>query len=272
MGIVKDIWIEPIDAKIANRFVKKTHYSGKDVQNSQLHLGAFFEQTPARVLQLGPSIDKRKLIGLVKSTGWNEFIELNRLAFDDHLPKNSESRAIAVAMKLLRKYAPQIRWVVSFADGAQCGDGTIYRAAGFVLTGIRESISLFRAPNGEVIHKVTLESSPMMPRPEGGGKSYFDITGGRYNFRGYVQKIGGEILTGYQLRYIYFVDKGAKKDLTVPVIPYSRIKEMGASMYKGQRPAGETVSHPVIQLGGGGSTPTAGLTNKTTGRSERRQT
>lgn len=32
-----------------------------------------------------------------------------------------------------------IEWVVSFADATQCGDGTIYRASGFLLTGIREN-------------------------------------------------------------------------------------------------------------------------------------
>ena len=58
------------------------------------------------------------------------------MAFTDVLPRNSESRALGIAMKLIRKHAPQIKWVVTFADGAQCGDGTIYRAAGFVLTSI----------------------------------------------------------------------------------------------------------------------------------------
>lgn len=39
--------------------------------------------------------------------------------------------------------SPQLKWVVSFADGAQCGDGAIYRASGFVLTGIRVNNSIW---------------------------------------------------------------------------------------------------------------------------------
>jgi hypothetical protein len=73
------------------------------------------------------------LIDLVHGTKWNEFIELNRMAFSEFLPKNSESRAIAIAIKLIKKKAPHIKWIISFADGTQCGDGTIYRAAGFDL-------------------------------------------------------------------------------------------------------------------------------------------
>ena len=107
------------------------------MNNSQIHIGVFYGGKLEGAMQFGPSLDKRKLQGLVEGTLWNEFIELNRLAFTDNLPRNSESRALAVAMKLLRKHAPQIKWVVTFADGTQCGDGTIYRAAGFVLTGSR---------------------------------------------------------------------------------------------------------------------------------------
>ena len=35
---------------------------------------------------------------LVAGTGWNEYLELNRMAFDNVLPRNSESRAIALSM------------------------------------------------------------------------------------------------------------------------------------------------------------------------------
>lgn len=65
------------------------------MQNSQLHFGAFLDGRLHGVLQYGPSMDKKKVITLVNGTGWNEFIELNRMAFDDYLPRNSESFASA---------------------------------------------------------------------------------------------------------------------------------------------------------------------------------
>ena len=42
-------------------------------------------------------------------------------------------------------------------------------------------------------------------------------------------------LDGYQLRYIYFIDPSYRARLTVPEIPYSRIWEMGAGMYRGEK-------------------------------------
>ena len=68
-----------------------------------------------------------------------------------------------------------------------------------------------------------------------GGQSYYDITGGRFDFRKYVEFTHGEILKGFQLRYIYFIDKSYRKRLTVPEIPFSKIDEMGAGMYKGEK-------------------------------------
>ena len=136
MGRAKDILIKVIPAKVANEFIKKKHYSGKVVPNSILHFGCFLDNQLHGVMQYGPSINKKGTINLVADTGWNEFIELNRMAFDDFLPKYSESRCIAITIKLIKKNAPHIKWIISFADGTQCGDGTIYRASGFKLVGI----------------------------------------------------------------------------------------------------------------------------------------
>lgn len=235
MGRAKEIEVKVIPGSIANPFMKSHHYSGKVVNNSCLHFGCFLDGRIHGVLSFGPSLDKKKIMQLVDGTGWNNFLELNRMAFDDYLPRNSESYCIGKALRLIKKNAPQIKWVVSFADGCSCGDGTIYRASNFVLTSIKENFNLCLLPSGEKIHKMTLESNPTQPRKELGGKSYYDITGGRFNFKRYVDYAGGEILKGFQLRYIYFIDKKWRNRLVVPEIPFSRIDEMGAGMYKGEK-------------------------------------
>lgn len=235
MGRAKDIIVKVIPSNIANPFIKQHHYSGKVVQNSSLHFGVFLDGDLHGVMSYGPSLDKSKIQGLVRGTGWNEFLELNRMAFDDYLPRNSESRAISMSIKLIRKNAPQIKWIISFADGCSCGDGTIYRASGFVLTQIKENFNLCQMPNGEKIHKMTLESNPTSPRKDLRGRSYYDITGGKFDFKKFVFATGATILKGYQLRYIYFVDKSYRDKLTVPEIPFAKIDEVGARMYKGEK-------------------------------------
>jgi hypothetical protein len=209
MGRAKDIILKVITAKVANNFVKKNHYSGKVVPNSRLHFGCFLDGKLGGVMSYGPSINKKGTMNLVKGTGWNGFIELNRMAFSEMLPKYSESRCISVSIKLLKKYAPQVKWIISFADATQCGDGTIYRASSFKLIGIKKNSSLWEK-NNIISQDMQLYHKMINPRKEGWKK-----------------------LNGYQLRYIYFIDKTKVNDLTVPVIPFSKIKEMGIGMYKG---------------------------------------
>ena len=193
----KDIIVKPIKSAIANDFVKKHHYSGKIVQNSQLHFGCFLDGVLGGVMSFGASLDKRKICSLVKDTPFNDFLELNRMAFSDLLPRNAESRCISVAFRLIKKHYPNIKWVISFADGCQCGDGTIYRASGFVLTGIKENFNLCRLPSGDVVHKMTLESNPIRPRPELGGKSYSEINNGKTILEIMLSMFTGKLLKAF---------------------------------------------------------------------------
>lgn len=223
MGRAKEIVLKVIPSNVANDFVKKHHYSGKVVPNSKLHFGCFLDNKLGGVMSYGASINKKGTINLVKGTKWSGFIELNRMAFSDILPKYSESRCIAISMKLLKKNAPHIKWVISFADATQCGDGTIYRASGFKLVGISKNAGICKL-NGKIVHiKKTYDlglTSSFLKKS--------DIPKLKE------KNIDVEILNGYQLKYIYFIDKTKEKDLTVPVIPFSKIKEMGIGMYKGK--------------------------------------
>ena len=247
MPSAKDIVIKPITMHAARAIVKKIHYSGK-VTNSQLHFGVFLNGKLEGALQFGPSIDKRKTAGLVNGSLWSEFTELNRMALSDALPKNSESRALAICIKLIRKNYPQIKWIISFSDGAQCGDGTIYRASGFCLTGIKKNTQMLRMPNGDIVAKKTLDS----------GLSKGGVFGSKI-----ARDQGAVPLVGYQLRYVYFLDKSYRDKLTVPILPFSDIDKLGAGMYKGERVSISArrvkKANSGDQLESGGAVPTSTL-------------
>jgi len=236
----KQIVIKPITATLANDFVRANHYSGKVVPNSQIHLGVFYFGKLEGVMQFGPSLAKKNTIGLVSDTKWNGFIELNRMAFSETLPRNSESRAIGIALRMIKKNAPSIEWVISFADATQCGDGTIYRASGFLLTGIKVNQGLRRNPQtGEVMHTITAYHRNM--------KKEF---------------AKWQPVPGYQLRYVYFVNKEARKRLTVPELPFSKIAEIGATMYKGLSPESIDSDASDFRSEESGASPTSRLQPK----------
>ena len=235
MVSAKDLVVKPINARSANALIKKIHYSGKVVANSCLHFGVFLNDKLEGVMSFGSPMDKSKMLPLVKDTKWNGMLELNRMAFSDALPKNSESRALGVAFRLIKKHYPHIEWILSFSDGTQCGDGTIYRASGFSLTGIKGNSSLYNTPSGVPIARMTWDSATPERRREI-AKNYGFQEYDASSFLTKTVKINNmSSLSGFQLRYVYFLNKDAKKRLTVPILPFSDIDKMGAGMYKGNK-------------------------------------
>jgi len=290
MPTAKDIVIRQIDSRSANEIVRKIHYSGKVCSNSQLHLGVFLNGKLEGAMQFGPSLDKRKIQGLVSGTLWHEFLELNRMAFSDNLPRNSESRALGIAFRLIKKHAPQVKWIISFADGTQCGDGTIYRAAGFILTAIKENNQIWQAPDesgaresratltgcgnkftgdeankaNAIVSRVTATKGQniihcLTTSPGSQTMATLSATKGAASMKSYAAA-GFRPLAGFQLRYIYFLDPTYRARLTVPELPYSEIERRGAGMYKGQpRGRGETDNAPQSNEETGGASPTRPL-------------
>lgn len=261
----KDIIIKPIAKRDADIIIKSFHYSHKVTCNSQLCFGVFIDNICYGAMEFGPSLDKRKIQGLVSGTGWNGFIELNRLAFSDKLPRNSESRALSVAIKLIKKHYPHIEWIVSFADGMQCGDGTIYRASGFVLTGISQG-SIWKLPEYLMeINNGNSHAHRMSLQDKSGNLSKYILSkcnGSNFSISDCVKRFGGSIMPGYMFRYIYFISPTARQRLTVPEIPFSKIEEMKAGLYKGKpisRAGISKVESPALQRDNGGSNPTPAL-------------
>lgn len=235
MARAKELVVKVIPSKIANEFVKKTHYSGKVVNNSKLHFGVFLNGVLHGVMSYGSPMDKSKVIGLVDTgltynQAWNSMLELNRMAFDDVLPKNSESRALAISFRLLKKNAPHIKWILSFSDGTASGDGTIYRASGFYLTSIKPNSTIIEMPDGDRYAKISIQKDHSLRTDL--AKKY----GAKYwsgsSVKG-LEEIGAKTASGFQLRYIKLLDPTAK--LKCETIDYCKIDEVGAGMLRGKK-------------------------------------
>jgi len=229
----KSLIVSLIASKDANSFVRKHHYSGKVVPNSSIHFGIFHKKTLLGVMSFGPPMRKDLSMRLVRDTKWDGMIELNRMALCDLLPRNSESRCLAVAIRILKKRYPNLEWIQTFADSCQCGDGTIYRAVGFLLTGVKKNSELVIGRDGSVISTMSLFHNKES-----------DIS----SFKK---------LDGYMIRYVYPINETVVDRLTVPVLPYRYIDEVGAGMYKGEKRGKKAKSGD--QPDSGGAVPTSTL-------------
>ena len=251
----KDLIVKPIVAKDASAFVKKNHYSGKVVTNSSLHFGVFWDGQIEGVMSFGSPMDKRRSLGLVRDTPWHDMLELNRMVFSEKLPRNSESRALSVSFRLIKKHYPNIKWIQTFADGTACGDGTIYRASGFHLTGVNPNSTIYVFPDGARIASLSLTNGENLAGRRKACEKYGAKFSSKASMKPFID-IGAKKAGGFMVRYIYFIDKSYKEKLTVPIIPFSKIDEMGAGMYKGlKRGKKQEPEHP-SGLGGAIPTPT----------------
>jgi hypothetical protein len=172
-------------------------------------------------------------------------------------------------MRFIRKHYPHIKWIVSFADGTQCGDGTIYRASGFMLTGIRENTQIWEAPSGEKFSRTSLTDGRSKQQQQKARvvASRTTLTKGKHVMENGAASMkqfadaGWKPLPGFQLRYIYFLNPAARSRLTVPVLPFSEIQRRGAGMYlgKAKRASSADSGTSGFQPEGGGAIPTDAL-------------
>jgi hypothetical protein len=235
MSGAKDLVVKVIDSKSANAICKKYHYSGKVVPNSQIHFGVFLNDKCEGVMQFGPSLAKKQMLNIIPGTKMNEFIELNRMAFGPKLPFNSESRALSIAHKIIKKKYEHLKWIISFADACQCGDGAIYRAAGYFLHNIKKNTSLWiNQQNGLVMQD--MQFFHLMIKKDSNWKR----------------------MDGYMLRYIYPSRKELKDYLAENHITFDKIPNE-IKMYKGIKRIEHDSNASGFQSEEGGAIPTCTL-------------
>jgi hypothetical protein len=83
-----------------------------------------------------------------------EVIELVRMALNGK--QDSTTKAMAISLKLIKKNAPNVKLVVSYADSEQGHYGIIYQATNWFYTGFSVDTNLII--NGERKHRRTLGS------------------------------------------------------------------------------------------------------------------
>lgn len=145
-----DFAVGMLDRLIANEIIRTNHYSKRIYSGSTLHLGVWISGNLVGVLQYGYAMNPASAGSVVTGTAMNEYLELNRMWLADEAPRNSESKALAYSIRLIRRLRPAVKWVQSFAD-ERCGlFGTVYQAAAFTYHG--EHRGIFWELDGDWYH------------------------------------------------------------------------------------------------------------------------
>ena len=147
-----DLTVKLVPHRIAKSVLKR-HYLGTLPGATQVCFGVFVgpRLEGAVTLGCGP-INGHRLVDGAKR---GDYLCLTRLWLSDGLPKNSESRVLAIVARLLRKHT-RVRFLISYADPAHGHLGTVYQAAGWTYIGRSSESDLYRVGNGKPQHSRSL--------------------------------------------------------------------------------------------------------------------
>lgn len=123
-----------ITNKVAGVCYEKWHYLGKTEFLATHNFGVFVNGELMGCISYGAP-NATELKGYFNRYTQNGWREIKRLALSDYLPKNSESRVIAVSIRLLKKIE-KVAGIVTYADSGVGHCGTIYKASGFNYLGL----------------------------------------------------------------------------------------------------------------------------------------
>jgi hypothetical protein len=123
----KQIEMKIINSEWIDRWIAERHYLGSTPPGSRLRLAFYHDNVCVGGM----------LWGRPAARAYEPFqvLELTRMYLDDICPRNSESRCIGMATKLIRKLFPEVHTLLSYSDPAHGHTGTIYRAAGWKQAG-----------------------------------------------------------------------------------------------------------------------------------------
>lgn len=125
-----------ITSHTSNLVAVESHYAHRAVSVSWA-FGAYFNNVLMGIISFGKPASYTACNGICGKESSPRVYELNRLWMSDKCPKNSESRFIGWALRMLKQIKPALI-LISYADTEQGHSGLIYRATNWTYTGLSD--------------------------------------------------------------------------------------------------------------------------------------
>lgn len=136
----KSLIVRPVHGDWLARWIAERHYLGYSPAGARLRLAVYFEGN-----LVGGMLWERPAARALDQV---QTLELSRMYLKDACPKNSESRVLAVATRIIRAELPGVSTLIAYADPAHGHSGTIYKAAGWEFAGETKPRPWSQRPDG----------------------------------------------------------------------------------------------------------------------------
>jgi hypothetical protein len=194
--------IKPVPFVAAKRLIERNHYLHTFPGGTKLTFGIFVGQQLLGAISLGAG--PANAYSLVYQAKPEDCLVLTRLWLSDELPRNSESKVIAVILRSLKQNTA-VKFLVSYADPSQGHVGIIYQATNWLYTGKSEAMPLYDLGDGKARQSRSLAHGF-----------------GTHSVRHLVSSgIKVKLIPqSSKYRYIYFLDHSWRTRLKPKVLPY----------------------------------------------------
>ncbi len=201
---LQSIRIRPIPFTVAKRILVKNHYLHSLPGGTKLAFGAFLGVRLLGAIAFGSG--PQMVYSLVEDASPDDCLTLTRLWLSDDLPKNSESRVIAVCLRAIKRFT-QVKFLVSYADPSAGHAGGIYQATGWLYTGLSENMPLYDLGDGKVRHSRSLSHA------------FGSHSLKHFEAHGVPVRV---VPQAAKHRYVYFLDASWRPRLKPSVLPYPK--------------------------------------------------
>lgn len=207
------ITIKKASNKAITYACKYYHYAGHSPAGNVLGYSVFNDDVFCGVVTFGSGANNN--IGTAYGLKQGEVCELTRVALNGKQPTTSQ--VVAMCLKRLKRDAPLIRLVVSYADADQKHYGTIYQATNwlYVGTNLRNVKDGSYIIHGERVHGRRISN---YVRAKGGLRG---LTRLQFVQR-YYDRNATEYVTHGKRKYLMPLDKRLRKQLQPLVKPYPK--------------------------------------------------
>lgn len=194
-------WLGHQAAEVACR---RWHYSGNLPTGKLVKIGVWEDGLFAGVIIY--SRGASPYLGRAYDLDHTEVCELTRVALREH--RAPVSQMIAVSLRMLKRHAPGLRLVVSFADPARGHHGGVYQAGGWVFTGQSMSVDEYHV-GGRWRHKKGVWYELRANGRQ--GRNLPKVEGGR--------PVESRVAPG-KLRYLMPLDREMRRQIEPLALPY----------------------------------------------------
>jgi len=206
--------IKPIKKEDFLKMVYDYHYSIVMPRHTKHYLGCFQDNELVGGVSLGwgtqPRNTIKKLLPLMDT---KDYFEIGKMVMLDKMPRNSESQMLSEVVKWIKNNL-SIQYLFTWADGIVGKAGYVYQASNFYYGGYIWT-DVYISSDGEKIHPRSSKQLTIENAKWSGVDKLFWLTADFCQYKGIKH------YKGKQFRYIYPINKNAKKMLKESTVEWN---------------------------------------------------